>query len=207
LRSEREFETQIDKYLDNNELKVCFIQLLPYEGSFMDYLKYFIENKIKKKASYENKIFIFIVYMSRIFLEEKHEIDKMTLKEIEEFNKKILKYTLSNLSGFNQIFIDDLRGDSKYKFGEIITMNTKELLEIFVNPDEEFSKNIFKSISYMNYNVIAPYNSLSKENYVMKLIEFINNNKRIRDAMNEAVFNQSFEEGVDTISKIFEDKD
>ena len=215
LRSEREFETQIDKYLDNNKLKVCFIQLLPYEGSFMDYLKYFIENKIKKKASYkikkkasyENKIFIFIVYMSRILLEEKHEIDKMTLKEIEEFNKKILKYTLSNLSGFNQIFIDDLRGDSKYKFGEIITMNTKELLEIFVNPDEEFSKNIFKSISYMNYNVIAPYNSLSKENYVMKLIEFINNNKRIRDAMNEAVFNQSFEEGVDTISKIFEDKD
>ena len=173
----------------------------------MEYIKYLIESKIGEKKSYENKIFIFIVYMSRIFLKEENEIEKKTLKEKEEFNKKILENTLSNLSGFYQIFIDNLNGDSRFKIGKILNMKRTELFKIFVNPDEELSMSIFTSISYMNYNIVAPYKGLSKENYVDKLIDFISNNQRLRDLMNETIFNQSFQANKDIIPEIFKEKD
>ena len=205
--TEREFEAQIDNYLDEENLKVCIIKFLPYEGSFMEYIKYLIESKIGKKKSCENKIFIFIVYMSRIFIKEENEIENKTLKEKEEFNRKILKNTLSNLSGFYQIFIDNLNGDSRYKIGKILNMKRKDLFKIFVNPDEELSMSIFTSISYMKYNIVSPYKGLTEQNYVDKLIELISSNKRLRDLMNETIFSQSFKVDEDIIPKIFKEKD
>ena len=86
----------------------------------MNYIKYFIENKINDNKKFEKKLFIFMVYMSRISLKEISEIDKKTLKEKEEFNQKILTETLSNLSGYYQIFIDNLSGDPKYKIDKIL---------------------------------------------------------------------------------------
>jgi hypothetical protein len=100
MKSEREFEAQIDNYLNEENSTICVIKFLPYEGSFMNYVKYFIEEKISKNKGYEKKLFIFIVYMSRITLKELNDLDKMTLEQKEEFNQKILKETLSNLSGF-----------------------------------------------------------------------------------------------------------
>ena len=47
----------------------------------MEYIKYLMECKIGEKESYKNKISIFIVYMSRIFIKEENEIEKKTLKE------------------------------------------------------------------------------------------------------------------------------
>ena len=57
----------------------------------MNYIKYFIENKEKEKKIESKKIYIFIVYMSRISIQELKDIDKKTIKEKEEFNQKILK--------------------------------------------------------------------------------------------------------------------
>ena len=112
IKSEREFEAHIDNYLREEKLKVCIIKFLPCEGSFMNYIKYFIENKICDNKDFEKKIFIFIVHMSRILIKDLNDVDKKTLKEKEVFEEKILTETLSNLSGFYQIFIDNLNGES-----------------------------------------------------------------------------------------------
>ena len=203
IKSEREFEVHIDDYLNEDNLKVCIIKFLPGEGTFMNYIKYFIENKLNEKEKNDKKLFIFMVYMSRISNKEINEIDKKTIKEKEEFNQKILKETLSNLSGFYQIFIDNLNGSPEYKIEKILNMKRKQLFESLLNPDEELSRNIFTSISYMKYNIVAIYKGLNQENYVDKLIEFISNNKRLRDLMNETLFNQSFQEDKDIITTIF----
>ena len=203
IKSEREFEVHIDDYLNEDNLKVCIIKFLPGEGTYMNYIKYFIENKINEKEKTDKKLFIFMVYMSRISNKEINEIDKKTIKEKEEFNQKILKETLSNLSGFYQIFIDNLNGNSEYKIEKILNMKRKQLFESLLNPDEELSRNIFTSISYMKYNIVAAYKGLNQENYVDKLIEFISNNKRLRDLMNETLFTQSFQDDKDIITTIF----
>ena len=203
VKSERDFETNIDDYLEEENLKVCIIKFLPGEGTFMNYIKYFIENKMNEKENCDKKIFVFIVYMSRIFIKEMNEIDKKTLKEKEEFNQKILVETLSNLSGYYQIFIDNLNGDSNIKIEKILNMKRTELFKKLINPDEELSKNIYTSISYMQYNIIAPYKGLSRENYVEKLIGLISSNKRLRDLINKTIFEHSFKDDQDIITKIF----
>ena len=205
VQSEREFETHIDEYLKEDQLKVCIIKFLPYEGSYMNYIKYSIENEINKNKSYEKKLFVFIVYMSRIPNKELKEIEKKTPAEQKEFNKKILSETLSNLSGFNQIFIDNLNGDSKFKIEQLLKMNRTELFKALINPDEELMNNIFNSISYMQYNIAAPYKGLNGDNYVDNLSAFISNNKRLRNLINETIFKKSFEGNEDIIMKIFKD--
>ena len=169
VKSEREFETYINDYLSEENYKVCIIKLLPAECSFMNYIKYFIENKLNEKNKHENKLFIFIVYMSRILFKEINEIDKKSIKEKEDFNQKILIETLSNLSGFYQIFIDNLNGDTSLNIEKILNMKRAELFKNLINQDEELSRNIYKSISYMKYNIVTPYKGLSKENYVSRL--------------------------------------
>ena len=207
IKSEREFETYIDDYLREEKLKVCIIKFLPNEGSSMNYIKYFIENKIGDNKDFEKKIFIFIVHMSRIFIKDLNEMDKMALKDKEEFEQKILSETLSNLSGFYQIFIDNLSGESSYKIDKIINMKRTELFKTLINPDEELASNIYTSISYMQYNITAPYKGLSNETYVDKLMSFICKKKRLRDLMNKTIFNQSFTANTDIITKVFKEKD
>ena len=207
LKSEREFEQHIDEYLNEDNYKICIIKFLPYEGTFMNYIKYFIENKENEKKLAPKKVFIFIVYMSRISIKETKEIEQKTLKEKEEYNQKILKETLSNLSGFYQIFIDNLNGDPKYKIENLMKMKKNELFKYLINPDEELLSGIFQSISYMSYNILAPYKGLNQENYKMKIIELITTNKRLRNLINETLFRQSFQGNEDIFTKIFKDKD
>ena len=208
IKSENEFEREIDSFFNEKNYKICLIKLMPYEGSFMNYLKYFIENKEKDFDDKNNskKVFIFIVYMTRVLKTDLKSMEKVTLEERIEIRKKILEESLSHLSGYYQIFIDNLNGNENLKIEKIMNMKQIELFKALVNPDEELCSCIFTSISYMNYNIIAPYKGLNQDNYVEMLIDFIYNNKRLRDLINECIFSKSLTKNDDIIMKIFQDK-
>ena len=82
-------------------------------------------------------------------------------------------------------------------------MNRAELFKKFIKSDEELSRNIYTSISYVQFNIIAPYKVLSRDNYVEKLIGLISSNRRLRDLINETIFEISFKYDQDIITKIF----
>ena len=204
--TKREFESCIDDYLKKDNLKVCIIKLFPYEGSYIKYINFYIETKINKYKNKDKKIFIFIVYMSRIFFKEINNIENKKLEEKEQFNKKILTETLSNLSGYYQIFIDNLKGDSRLKFENVLVMDNKGLFDNLINPDNQLSSNLFQIMGYMIYNIITPYKGITVYNYVDKLIELISNNKRLRCLINETIFNQWLKKYENIISTIFNKK-
>ena len=208
IKSENELERELDTFFNEKNYKICLIKLMPYEGSLMNYLKYFIENKEKDLDDKNNskKVFIFIVYMTRVLKKDLKSMDKMSLKERIEIKKKIIEESLSHLSGYYQIFIDNLNGNENLKIETIMNMKQNELFKALVNPDEELCNNIFTSISYMNYNIIAPYNGLNKDNYTQILIDFIYNNRKLRDLINECIFSKSLTKNEDIINKIFQDK-
>ena len=47
INSENELETEINQFM-TNEFKLCIIHFSPDEGEFMNYIKYFLENKEKE---------------------------------------------------------------------------------------------------------------------------------------------------------------
>ena len=198
IKSEREFEIHLEDYLKDENMKVYIIKFLPYKGTLMNYIKYLIENNINNHKVFQKKLFIFIVYMTRISLKEINEVEKETKKEKEKYKQKILKNTLSNLSGFYQIFIDNLIGDSKYKIKKILYLKITELFKTLINHDKELTKDINYIFSCIKYNIITPYYE--------KLIEFILNNKRLRDLINKIIIKQSFKDDTDIITKIFKEK-
>ena len=208
IKCEKDLEAEIDNFFNEKNYKICIIKLMPYEGSLMSYLKYFIENKEKDLGDKNNsqKAFIFIVYMARVLKKDLKDIDKKSLKEQIEIKKKVMDESLSHLSEYYQVFIDNLNGNENLKIEKIMNMNQNELFKALVNPDEELCSSIFTTISYMNYNIIAPYKGLNGDNYVDLLIKFIYNNKRLRDLINECIFSKSLNKEEDIINKIFKDK-
>ena len=208
IKCENDLETEVDNFFNEKNYKICIVKFMPYEGSLMNYLKYFIENKEKDLGDKNDskKVFIFIVYMTRVMKKDLKEIEKKPLKEQIEIRKKIMDESLSHLSGYYQVFIDNLNGDENLKIEKIMNMNQNELFNALVNPDEELCSSIFHTISYMNYNIIAPYKGLNGDNYVELIIKFIYNNKRLRDLINECIFSKSLNKEEDIMTKIFQDK-
>ena len=205
IKKENELEKQIDEVFNNDNYKICLIQFMPHEGDFMNYVKYFIENKEKNYQNKNPKCFIFVVYMSRILKDDLKNIDKKTKNEKNEIRKKTLTETLTNLSGYYQIFIDNLNGENNYKMEQMILMDNINLFKTCINFDKELTANIFTSISYLKYNIFAPYKGLNKDNYIKKLIEFISSHKRLRTLLNECLFKQTVNDK-DPIHKIFKNK-
>ena len=207
LNKENELEKLLDDFFNEDTYKICLIKFMPFEGDFMNYVRYLIENKEKNYKNKDQKYFIFIVYMTRVFKEEIKNLEKKNENEQIEIKKKYLNETLTYLSGYYQIFIDNLNGEDYLTIDKIIQMNKSDLFKNCLNTDDELRLNIFTSISYMKYTINGTYKELNKDNYVEKLIEFITNHKRLRFLINECLFREILvKKNEDIISKCFKEK-
>ena len=204
LKSESELEGVLDDYYNEENEKICIIKFLPYEGDFMEYIKSFIENK--ETEINKQKAFIFIMYMARISNKELDNMINMGIKERNEIQKNIIKESLSNLSGYYQIFIDNLNGKDNIKLHEIIkSVKINDLLKKCYNLDELLYKNILENISYIQYNILSPYKGINQNNYITKLTDFIANNNKLLSMMNECILNQLQKEE-DIFCEIFKEE-
>ena len=165
VQNEFNLETEIEEFLDNNELKIFILKIFP-EYSIIDYLKTIIENKeaeykIKKQIKI-NKIFIILVHIERVYK-----------KDIEN-----PMGSLSTLSGYSQIFIDDLNGHDYFDAeGKIITidkmlkMKDCELYKSFINLKTIFLEHLNNSLCYFEYSFNLEKEKLNKDTYISDLIE------------------------------------
>ena len=176
IKTENILEKEIEAFMKKDKYKVCLIQFTPEEAEFMNYIKFFIEFK-EKETEIPPKIYIFIVHMNRIFNNQKNK------------NVRDLKETISFLSDYYQIFIDNLNGDEKIELSEVIKSKNEELFERFFNLDEEIKNNIFKTTTYMNYNISSSILDLNKNNYVETMKSFIRKDeiKIIRKLINNCI--------------------
>ena len=209
LKSENELERQLDIFYSEEKYKICFIKIRPHEGKFMNYLKYFIDNKEKyfelnKKTDNNNsqKIFIFIVHVVRIFNSDLKDLEKKSIKEQYEIKKKILNQTLSNLTDYYQTFIDNLNGTEELSVDKILKMKSDELFTKCLNIDRELLSSIFTSLTYINYNIISSVNKLNQDTYIKRFMHLIRYNARLRKLINDCIIRQISKEE-DIITKIY----
>ena len=204
IKTENSLERRIDKFLESDQYKICLIQFTPDEGNLMDYIKFFIENREKEKKQ-NKKIFIFTVHMARLFYDELKECDKKNENEKKKIDKKILKETMSNLSDYYQIFIDNLNGDENINIKNIIGLEKDKILYNLLNLDQELIGNIYQTITYIKYHIKSLIESLNEDNYTNKMISLIERNQNIRNLINNFINNKLISENK-IIEKIFEEK-
>ena len=213
IKCEKELDQQLDIFYSEEKYKLCIIILKPYEGRFMNYLKCFIENKekdfeINKKDNNKNshKIFIFIISVVRIFNSELKDFDKKPKKEQNEINNKILRRTLSSLSEYHQIFIDNLNANENLSVEKILQMKRDEIFLKCLDVDRELLSNIYTSLNYINYDINSSVKNLNKNTYVNKFMYYIRHNAKVRKLINECIIRQIIKEE-DIITKIFKKRD
>ena len=192
FKSENEFEEQIDEFFNEKIYKLCLIKFTSNEGKFLNYIKNFIENKEKEyfgDNKYEQekftKAFIFIVHLIRVF-----DSEKKKSKEQNEINKNILKETISHLSRYYQIFIDNLNGESNFSLENIIYRKGKDLLKRCFDNNNIFKDNIYSCLSNIKYNFTFLIGEINKEEYINKLIGYFERNQELIENINDIIFSQ-----------------
>jgi len=188
IQNEFNLESKIDKFLEDDNLKVLILKLLPFEYSAIDYIKNVIENKEReyknKIQETINKLFIFIVHLERI--------DKKEMNNLDKIKDKLLIGTLSHLAGYSQIFIDDINSQDYFdNEGKIITldkiplMKNIDLYKAFINEKEIFIENLKSSLCYFDYSFNIE--ELNKDNYINELIELFYQDEELLKIMNELI--------------------
>ena len=190
--SENEFGKKIDLFLNKEDYKLCIIKFKAEEGKFLNYIRIFIKNKeneyfTEKKNEKNKKAFVFIVYLKRIFNSELEEFEKKSKEKQEIINKKILKETISLLSEYYQIFIDNLNGDASINFLDLLNSNSLKLYEKCLDLDDELRYHTYTALTYIKYKISSSLGELNKDTYINNLINLIQNDNELRNEINECL--------------------
>ena len=192
LNEEKDLEGILeDVYLNQKDkIKIVLFKFTPYQAGIMNYIKFFIENHIKEKNYIDEnnrKVFIFSVHMNRIFIEDENNPKRK--RYVEE---NILTDTITHLSDYYQIFIDDLNGED-FSIVDIMKMDKKELFKKCLKLDVELTNNIYKTFSYFNYSFKINIKGIDKDNYSKKILQFLKNNQDLTQMFINCILKQSDE--------------
>ena len=113
-----------------------------------------------------------------------------------------MKETISHLSGYYQIFIDDLNGDYNFPLKKVIYTKGKEFYEKFFNFKDIFKDNIYSCLSHMKYNFSHSIGKLNEEICANKLINYFELNPNLVENINDFILRQ-IEKEEDLILKLF----
>ena len=195
IQNEFELETEIEEFLENKNLKLFILNLLPYECSTIDYLKIIIENKEteykNKNQEKINKLFLFIVHLERI---SKKDSGNKYSENWDLIQKKTLTHSLSNLAGYTQVFIDDINGkdylDNECKIislEKMLKMKNLELYQSFINKENIFLENLYSVLFFYDYNFNYNESELNRDIYITKLIELFIEDKHLINLLDEKI--------------------
>ena len=180
----------LDKFFSNKDKKLCLIK---FGGvCFLNYVKFFIENKEKDNEKiYEKykKAFVFIVHVKRNF---KNYDENKIQKYGDNENKEMSKYneTIPLSSEFYQIFIDDLNQIEEYTIKDLLKLKGKELFKKYIDYRKLLENDIYDILSYMNYNLPYSYRGINRNNYIRKLINYIQDKENLQKKINDIIMNQ-----------------
>ena len=195
IQNEYDLETEIEKFFENKTLKIIIIKLLSYECSTIDYFKSIIENKESEYKSKNgeklNKLFIFIVHLERI---NKIDLKNNYKENWDLIRKKILTHSLSNLAGYNQIFIDDINGkdyfDNEHKIitlDKILKMKDSDLYKYFINSKNILVENLNSILFFFDYSFYFNEQELNKDIYISKLIKLFLDDEHLLKLIDEMI--------------------
>ena len=192
LNEEKDLEVILeDVYLNKRDkIKIILFKFTPYQAGIMNYIKFFIENHIKEKNYLDEnfkKVFIFSVHMNRIFKEDENNVKRK--RYVEE---NILADTITHLSDFYQIFIDDLNGED-FSIVDIMKLEKNELFKKCLKLDVELTNNIYKTFSYLKYNFKIKINGIDENIYPKKILDFLKKNKELSQMFINCILKHSNE--------------
>jgi len=186
IKSEKEYEKNIDEFFNEDKYKICIIHFSPQESNLINYTKFFLENK-EKEYKNNSKIFILIIHILRIFNNELDNSKKNEKEYQEILNKKTLKETISHLSDYYQVFIDNLNGDKNISLREVFDLENNKIVDTFLSPNKNRDCNTYASLYFFNYNILYSFGELNKENYVEKLIKYFEENNKMKTRINNYI--------------------
>ena len=190
INSENKFEDELNDFFNDKSKKLCLIEFNFDERHFLNYVKFFIENKEKDNENVDSnykKAFIFIVCLNRNY---KATITPEKGKEENEEKNKCNE-TISLTSEYYQIFIDDLKGEEKYSIKNFLILKGKDLFKKYIDYEQRLNQDIYQTFTYMDYSFPYSFKEINRSNYIKKLIRYIQDDKnQLKKRINAIIIDQ-----------------
>ena len=126
--------------------------------------------------------------MNRIFEKDKNDPKKENFIQRNELGE-----TISYLSDFYQIFIDNLNGE-ELTLLDIMNLEGEELFRKCLDIDKEFMKGIYDAFSYFNYDFILKIHGLDMNNYPLKIVQYLENQKYLKNSIINCILRQKIQQ-------------
>ena len=219
IKTENEIEKEIEDFYMRKNLNVCIFKFRPNDCNKINYIKFLIENEEKEGRNLMNlatmttistdsninltsilapkKVFIFMIFVHRIFTDEKMSIEEMDKKLIK--NKDLI----SHLSNYNQVFIDHLNGKN-ISILDIINLSNEKLFQLpdMIDIKEEIKKNLYSAFTTIMYNFKNEIKGVQNDKYVRIIIEKILQNEKLLEIIEKTLIKEMNKEE-SLINKIF----
>ena len=91
-------------------------------------------------------------------------------KNVQEIRKKILKETLSNSTGYYQIFIDNLNGEENLKIENILFNENEAIFNHCFDVKSELLPTLLNGIRFMKYNISNGCTEIENEDKYIGLL-------------------------------------
>ncbi len=111
---------------------------------------------------------------------------------------------MSHLTEWKQFFIDNLNGrdisiKEIFEVSNIELFNNKNLIDL----NEEFTKDLFHAFTLISYNIKINFSNIKNEEYVEKICEFIINNEKMKNTIQNIIITNIKKIKINLITKIF----
>ena len=174
VRTERQFEFDISEFYDS-ESKLLLVHFEEKDAQNLEFIVMFLERFEKEKnldnCQKKQKIVVILIHLSR---------------KKEGYNKDIF---VSNLSSFEQTFIDNLYGKNIL----ITDIMKKNIIELYLNCklidiDKIFNDNLYSYFQRIDYSFQDE--TIKQKDHLDKIINKIRDNKELQKKIKNRIFNQ-----------------
>ena len=168
IKSEKQLETIVEDFYSNNQ-NILMVHFENDKLENLEFISSFLE-RIEKEKKESKKLFILIIHLKRSLT--------TPFKDIY----------LTNLSSYEQSFIDNLHGRDE-EICDLIEKSHKELyFSSLLNIEEEFLKNLYPAFITIEY--LTNDKDFISNQYIQELINFILDDKELMNSIINIVVNK-----------------
>jgi len=193
--SERAIDELIMDYYSNALFNLCVLHFDTDDFIHLSHINYLIgniENTLKENNDeFKPKVILFIIHIKR----NDNKKDIVTIQN---------EYLISHLTEWKQIFIDNLNG-LDISFTDIFNASIIDLFhnKQLIDLEKEFDKCLYNAFGSITFNFKINFSNIKKEEYIIKMCEFINKNEVLKHAIQNSTIKKIMNLKTDIIMDIF----
>ena len=180
IKSEAEILLELKKLSSNNNKNILVIKFGENDLDKINTINHVINTAAQENKKLLNKNILFIVHKKRQMKADKKSA-KNKNKSISNNKKEIIPDLIPFTNEeFNQIFIDNLKGNQTTDLFQVISQQNENVAKDYLQSTKLIERKIYSVLNYIKFEVLNETQEINRNNYSGYLAQKIMENEKIK---------------------------